>query len=104
MWQFRCLSGSYAYLAAGLTQMLVDVTGSVTNTYLYGNGRIAQYTGDPKNFTNGQIYTLDHGRLVAYQMAERDQIPIRWATGREIWQERFKFSTPNGGSIIIADP
>jgi RHS repeat-associated protein len=29
-------------LAAGLTQVLVDVTSGVTNTYEYGNGRIAQ--------------------------------------------------------------
>lgn len=32
-------------LAGGLTQVLAEVTGGVTTTYLYGNGRIAQYDG-----------------------------------------------------------
>ncbi len=32
-------------LNAGLTQVLADVANGATNTYLYGNGRIAQYTG-----------------------------------------------------------
>jgi hypothetical protein len=27
------------------------------------------FTGDPKNLSNGEIYTLDHRRLVAYRMA-----------------------------------
>ena len=40
-------------LAAGLTQVLVDVTSGVTNTYLYGNGRIAQ-----NNSGNGASYFL----------------------------------------------
>ncbi|MCC7358292.1 MAG: hypothetical protein IT317_02375 [Anaerolineales bacterium] len=31
--------------AGGLTQVLAEVTGGVTTTYLYGNGRIAQYDG-----------------------------------------------------------
>ncbi len=62
------------------------------------------HRGDPVNLIDGEIYTLDHRRLVAYRMAGRDSIPVRWATLDEIRSDRFKFSTPNGGTSIVPNP
>jgi len=59
------------------------------------------YSGDPKNLKNGEIYTLDHRRLVAYREAGRDSIPVQWATDDEIRENRFEFSTPNFGEEIF---
>jgi hypothetical protein len=58
------------------------------------------YTGDPRNLENGAIYTLDNRRLVAYQEAGRDSIPIEWADPADVFRERYKFSTPNCGTSI----
>jgi RHS repeat-associated protein len=70
----------------------MDEWGSMTK---YG------YTGDPRNLENGQVYTLDHRRLVAYREAGRDSIPVQLAGEDEIINERYKFSTPNYGTEIF---
>jgi len=54
------------------------------------------YTGDPKNLINGEIYTLDHRRLIAYRRAGRKSIPVEW--------ERSKFTTTTGGFSITPTP
>ena len=48
----------------------------------------------------GNIYTLDNRRLLAFHMAKKDA-PYRWATREEIdekWEDHF--TTKNGGSFI----
>ncbi|MEM7129271.1 MAG: RHS repeat-associated core domain-containing protein [Chloroflexota bacterium] len=66
------------------------------------NGKVR--SGDPINLDNGEIYTLDHRRLVAYREAGRTSIPVLWARDGKIRSERSKFSTPNGGTKIREDP
>lgn len=62
------------------------------------------FTGDPKNLENGEIYTLDHRRLVAYQLADRKTIPVQWANLTEVRENSWKFTTPNGGRSIAPMP
>jgi RHS repeat-associated protein len=47
----------------------------------------------------GEVFTLDHRRLVAFQEAKVD-IPYEWATEAEILDEAWKFTTKNGGTSI----
>ncbi len=63
-----------------------------------------QFTGDPKNLENGEIYTLDHRRLVAYRAAGRKTIPVEWVNLRLVMDQRWKFTTPNRGRSIAATP
>jgi hypothetical protein len=60
--------------------------------------------GDPVNLENGQIYTLDHRRLVAYREAGRNTIAVEWANVRLVRDQRWKFTTANGGRSIEAVP
>ena len=62
------------------------------------------YTGEPKNLVNGEIYTLDHRRLVAYQLAGRITIPVQWASLSVVRDNRWKFSTSDGGCSIAPKP
>jgi hypothetical protein len=64
----------------------------------------AQFTGDPKNLENGEIYTLDHRRLVAYRGAGRKTIPVEWVNLRLVMDQRWKFTTANRGRSIAASP
>jgi len=58
-------------LAAGLTQVLVDVTSGVTNTYEYGNGRIAQ-----NNSGGGTSYLLGDALGSVRQLADQGSAVI----------------------------
>ena len=58
------------------------------------------YVGDPRNLVNGEIYTLDHRRLIAYRRAGRKSIPFKRADFRTVRDNRWKFTTPNGGVSI----
>ncbi len=60
-----------------------------------------RYTGDPRNLVNGQIYTLDHRSLVAYKRAGRKSIPVEWVDLKAVRDERWEFSTPDGGISIV---
>lgn len=60
--------------------------------------------GDPVNLENGLIYTLDHRRLVAYREAGRSTIAVEWVNVRLIRDQRWKFTTTNGGSSIATVP
>lgn len=62
------------------------------------------FTGDPKNLDNGEIYTLDHRRLAAYRLAGRKTIPVAWATLDVVRDNRWKFTTSNGGRTIAPGP
>ena len=62
------------------------------------------HTGDPKNLDNGEIYTLDHRRLVAYRLAGRKTIPVQWTSLSVVWDNRWKFTTSNGGRSIASNP
>jgi|GEM_PF-5108735 len=62
------------------------------------------FTGDPKNLQNGKIYTLDHRRLVAYRLAGRKTIPAQWASLSVVRDNRWKFTTMNGGRSIAPKP
>ena len=62
------------------------------------------FTGDPKNLAKGEIYTLDHRRLVAYRLAGRKTIPVEWAHLSVVWDNRWKFTTTNGGHSIAPNP
>jgi hypothetical protein len=62
------------------------------------------YTGDPKRLVNGEIYTLDHRRLLAYRRAGRKSIPAQWADLNLVRDQRWKFSTPDGGFTMAPHP
>jgi len=66
----------------------------------WGPATRSGYTGDPKNLVNGEIYTLDHRRLVAYKQAGRKSVPFQWADLNTVRDQRWKFSTTNGGISI----
>jgi len=53
------------------------------------------FTGDPKNLDNGEIYTLDHRRLVANRLAGRKTVPVQWASLSVVRDNRWKFTTSN---------
>jgi hypothetical protein len=62
------------------------------------------FTGDPRNLENGEIYTLDHRRLVAYRLARRKTIPVQWASLSVVQDNRWKFTTSNSGRSIAPNP
>lgn len=62
------------------------------------------YTGDSKNLINGEIYTLDHRRLIAYRRAGRKSIPVEWADLNIVRDQRWKFTTTTGGFSITPTP
>jgi len=62
------------------------------------------FTGDPKNLQTGEIYTLDHRRLVAYRAAGRKTIQVEWANLRLVRDQRWKFTTPDRGRSIAPSP
>jgi hypothetical protein len=62
------------------------------------------FTGDPKNLENGAIYTLDHRRLVAYRLAGKKTIPVQWVSLDVVKDNRWKFTTSNGGRSIAPSP
>lgn len=59
--------------------------------------------GDAKNLLDGEIYSLDHRRLAAYQLAGREDIPVQWLDLSDpddydtIFNQRYKFTTQNWG-------
>jgi len=62
------------------------------------------FTGDPKNLEIGEIYTLDHRRLVAYRLAGRKTIPVEWVNLRLVRDQRWKFTTLDRGRSIAPSP
>ena len=62
------------------------------------------FTGDPKNLETGEIYTLDHRRLIAYRLAGRKTIPAEWANLRLVRDQRWKFTTLDRGRSIAPIP
>ncbi|MDQ2815582.1 MAG: Hint domain-containing protein, partial [Actinomycetota bacterium] len=83
-------------------------------TFRFGNGStisdtaqgLREGTIDPESIPpirlverDGNLFTLDNRRLVAFQDAGVE-VPYRMATEREIGREAFKFSTQNGGTSI----
>jgi hypothetical protein len=62
------------------------------------------HTGNPANLLNDQWYTLDNRRLAAFRAAvgeaDWDKIPVKLASEEEIYDERYKFSTPNYGESV----
>lgn len=62
------------------------------------------YTGDPKNLINGEIYTLNHRRLVAYRRAGRKSIPVEWVDLNIVRDQRWRFTTTTGGFSITPQP
>lgn len=66
----------------------------------WGPATRSGYTGDPKNLANGETYTLDHRRLAAYKQAGRKSVPVQWADLNTVRDQRWKFSTTNGGISI----
>ena len=62
------------------------------------------FMGDPKNLEIGEIYTLDHRRLVAYRAAGRKTIPVEWANLRLVRDQRWKFTTLDRGRSIALSP
>ena len=85
----------YAPIRVFVKQPFMDEWGRLSN---HG------FTGDPKNLENGQIYTLDHRRLVAYQHAGRKTIPVEWADLSVVREDRWKFTTLNKGISIAPNP
>ena len=63
-----------------------------------------RFLGDPKNLEVGEIYTLDHRRLVAYRLAGRKTIPVEWANLRLVRDQRWKFTTADRGRSIAPIP
>jgi hypothetical protein len=62
------------------------------------------FTGDPRNLENGEIYTLNHRRLVAYRRAGRKTIPVEWANLSVVRDQRWRFTTTNRGGSISETP
>jgi hypothetical protein len=62
------------------------------------------FTGDPKNLQTGEIYTLDHRRLVAYRLAGKKTIQVEWANLRLVRDQRWKFTTLDRGRSIAPSP
>jgi hypothetical protein len=81
-------------------QAFMDEWGPLTRDPLAGDS----LAGDPKNLENGEVYTLDHRRLVAYRAAGRDTIGVEWANPRLVRDQRWKFTTTNGGRSIAVVP
>jgi hypothetical protein len=63
-----------------------------------------RHTGDPKNLEVGEIYTLNHRRLVAYKLAGRKTIPVEWTNLRLVRDQRWRFTTANRGRSIAPNP
>ena len=70
----------------------------------WGSLSQGNFAGDPKNLDTGEIYTLDHRRLVAYRMAARKSIPVQWTSPTVVRDNRWKFTTTNGGRSIAPSP
>jgi RHS repeat-associated protein len=49
---------------------------------------------------NGDLYTIDNRRLVAFQKAGLEEVPFRMATPSEIVKDDFKFRTTTEGKSI----
>ncbi len=45
----------------------------------------------------GKIWTLDHRRLAAFRMAGVKNVPVQWATTKEVAGEMWKMSTKTHG-------
>ena len=63
-----------------------------------------RFMGDPKNLQTGEIYTLDHRRLVAYRLAGRKTIPVELANSILVRDQRWKFTTLDRGRSIAPSP
>uniref|UniRef100_UPI000A72CA2C RHS repeat-associated core domain-containing protein n=3 Tax=Lysinibacillus TaxID=400634 RepID=UPI000A72CA2C len=50
---------------------------------------------------DGKIWTLDHRRLAAFRLANIDEIPVNWASRRQVKDQWRKMSTKNGGTSIV---
>jgi hypothetical protein len=57
---------------------------------------------DPANLVDGGVYTLDHRRLAAYDIAGTDSIPVVWMNNIDSLEtSRWQFTTKNWGMHII---
>ncbi len=75
---------------------------SVMNTY---DAPIQRRKGNVplwQNLTDDNVYSLDNRRLVAYKLAQRTDIPVRWANLQKIVADSFKFTTDSLGRHITA--
>ncbi|MFJ6267066.1 RHS repeat domain-containing protein [Lysinibacillus xylanilyticus] len=50
---------------------------------------------------DGKMWTLDHRRLAAFRLANIDEIPVNWASKKQVKNQWFKMSTKNGGTSIV---
>jgi RHS repeat-associated protein len=49
---------------------------------------------------NGKIWTLDHRRLAAFDLAKKDAIPVRWEYAKNVEKQMWKMSTKTHGQSI----
>ncbi|GKV91646.1 hypothetical protein PEC301619_36280 [Pectobacterium carotovorum subsp. carotovorum] len=50
---------------------------------------------------SGKIWTLDHRRLAAFKIAGLNEVPVQWATPKEIAGQMWKMTTRTEGKNII---
>ncbi|MFP1734159.1 RHS repeat-associated core domain-containing protein, partial [Lonsdalea quercina] len=50
---------------------------------------------------NGKLWTLDHRRLAAFKLSGLKEIPVQWATQKEIAGQMWKMTTKTDGKSII---
>uniref|UniRef100_UPI003F6582FC RHS repeat-associated core domain-containing protein n=1 Tax=Pectobacterium aquaticum TaxID=2204145 RepID=UPI003F6582FC len=50
---------------------------------------------------SGKIWTLDHRRLAAFKIAGLNEVPVQWATPKEIAGQMWKMTTKTNGESII---
>jgi len=49
---------------------------------------------------DGKIWTLDHRRLAAFELAGIEEIPVEWASKEIVESQMWKMSTKTGGTSI----
>ena len=49
---------------------------------------------------SGKVWTLDHRRLGAFRLSGLREVPINWATTKEVRSQMWKMITQNGGTSI----
>ncbi|WP_210501247.1 RHS repeat-associated core domain-containing protein, partial [Pantoea ananatis] len=51
--------------------------------------------------SSGKLWTLDHRRLAAFKLSGLKEIPVQWATEKEIAGQMWKMTTKTDGKSII---
>jgi hypothetical protein len=51
--------------------------------------------------SSGKLWTLDHRRLAAFKLSGLKEIPVQWATDKEIAGQMWKMTTQTDGKSII---